>query len=204
MSASVADATRQTEKGFRGSVIPSNRHWAATQVLSAEDFSRESSKLTSVPSADDVENFGPVDPDAERAILGSFILQPRLIKEALSIGLRVQDFFFDSHRRIYSAILDLVQSGHALDLITLADALRQHGDLEAVGGVGYVACLPDGAVPVDKHVLQHTKIVIKKAQLRELRQLSCRFESALAAPAADPEKFALAYMARVKEIIAPR
>jgi replicative DNA helicase len=80
----------------------------------------------------------PHSPDAERALLGCVLLAPAWL-EWVSQHLSVDDFYLASHRLIFRAFLDLM--GTTLDVVTVADLLRQKGELEKVGGVSYLASL---------------------------------------------------------------
>jgi replicative DNA helicase len=108
----------------------------------------------------------PSNPEAERAILGAILLDNGMINAAAE-RLRREDFFLDSHRRIYEQMLHLYETGRAIDPITLQDALRRAGELELVGGTAYIASLFDG-VPRFANIDNYTKIVKDKSILRRL------------------------------------
>ncbi|MCW5967805.1 MAG: replicative DNA helicase [Blastocatellales bacterium] len=108
----------------------------------------------------------PSNPEAERAILGAILLDNGMINAAAE-RLRREDFFLDSHRRIYEQMLHLYETGRAIDPITLQDALRRSGELELVGGTAYIASLFDG-VPRFANIDNYTKIVKDKSILRRL------------------------------------
>ena len=73
------------------------------------------------------------------AVLGSILLDNGMLNQAAEKH-KHEDFFLESHRRIFDQMLKLFERGHS-DPITLVDGLRQAGDLEAVGGVAYVSQL---------------------------------------------------------------
>jgi replicative DNA helicase len=106
----------------------------------------------------------PSNVEAERSILGGILLDSRAYSEAAE-RLRPEDFSLDSHRRIYSTMRELSETSEPIDIITLVEALGKN--LEAVGGVGYIAALLDG-VP-DRPSIQHYCAIVRgKAQLRGL------------------------------------
>jgi DnaB-like helicase N terminal domain len=82
---------------------------------------------------------GPVPPpqnvDAEQSVLGAVLLSdtalPTLIDDE---RLEPDDFYRKGHARIYQAMLDLHALGEPIDPLTLAEHLKQAGELEAVGG----------------------------------------------------------------------
>jgi replicative DNA helicase len=108
----------------------------------------------------------PASVDAERSILGAILLDAFSYSEASS-ALLPDHFSLDSHRRIYSRMLVLGESGRAIDLISLAEELSKNKELEAVGGVAYLSSLTDG-VPKRPSIEQHIRIVQDKALLRGL------------------------------------
>src|SRR6478609_5615879 len=79
----------------------------------------------------------PANPDAERAILGAILLDNSIYFQAAE-RLQADHFSLDSHRRIYLRMSELSEMGKPIDYVTLPDILRQHKELEAVGGDAYV------------------------------------------------------------------
>ncbi|MBV9773089.1 MAG: replicative DNA helicase, partial [Gemmatimonadetes bacterium] len=65
------------------------------------------------------------------------------------------------------AMIRLWERGEVIDAVTLAEELKNVGDLEAVGGMAYVAQLLD-AVPTAANVEYHARIIREKAVLRRL------------------------------------
>lgn len=108
----------------------------------------------------------PASTHAEVAILGAMILDSLAISDATA-KLRTEDFSLDSHRRIYQAMLDLVAVGHAVDFITLREALLKKKELDAIGGTGYLASLTEG-IPRNYNIEGYVRIVKDKSLLRQL------------------------------------
>ncbi len=100
------------------------------------------------------------------AVLGSMLLD----EEAVSCAVEKLDancFYKDTHRKIFQAISDLFNANKAVDLITLIDALKQDGFLEAVGGASYLTSLAN-AVPTSANINHYANIVREKYILRTL------------------------------------
>jgi replicative DNA helicase len=108
----------------------------------------------------------PANVEAERSILGAILLDNFSYNQAAEY-LKPEDFSLDSHRRIYSRMMDLAESSRAIDMITLVEELERHKELEAIGDVGYVSGLVDG-VPDRPSIEHYIKIVRDKALLRGL------------------------------------
>ena len=108
----------------------------------------------------------PANVEAERSILGAILLDNLSYNQAAE-HLRAEDFSLDSHRRIYSRMVDLAESSRPIDMITLIEELDRRKELEAIGDVGYVSSLVDG-VPDRPSIEHYIKIVRDKALLRGL------------------------------------
>jgi replicative DNA helicase len=108
----------------------------------------------------------PASADAERAILGAILLDNSTYPQAAE-HLLADDFSLDSHRRVYLRMMELAESGRAIDFVTLTEQLGQHNEIESVGGTVYVMSLTDG-LPRVKNIDQYVRIVKDKALLRGL------------------------------------
>ena len=81
--------------------------------------------------------------------------------------LKPEDFYREDDKIIYEAILNLYNRAEPVDIITLKTELQSMKQLEAVGGLEYIAELPD-KVPTTANVEQYIKIVEEKSALRAL------------------------------------
>jgi replicative DNA helicase len=109
----------------------------------------------------------PANVEAERSVLGAILLDSKAYDEAAAHGLNASEFSLDSHRRIYSRIVELAESSRPIDTITLVEELDRHNELGTVGDVGYVSGLMDG-VPDRPSIKHYLKIVREKAAQRKL------------------------------------
>jgi replicative DNA helicase len=108
----------------------------------------------------------PSNLEAERSILGAILLDNSVCNQAMEM-MRRDDFFLDSHRRIYDKMILLSERGSSIDLVTLSEELRRATEFEQVGGATYIASLIDG-VPRTDTIEPYVKIVKSKAILRKL------------------------------------
>jgi replicative DNA helicase len=108
----------------------------------------------------------PNNTDAERSLLGAALIDGGAAVEILSL-VRPDDFYNSFHKTIFQHIELVHAQGGAPDLITVSDAIRSAGKLEASGGIGYIASLIDG-VPRVSNLHHYADIVRKKAKLRRL------------------------------------
>ncbi len=108
----------------------------------------------------------PASIDAERSILGAILLENQAYNEAAE-RLRPEDFALESHRRIYSRMAELIDIGRAVDIVTLSEELAKRKEVEAVGGVAYLASLTEG-LPRRLSIEEYVRIVKDKSLLRQL------------------------------------
>jgi replicative DNA helicase len=108
----------------------------------------------------------PSNVEAERSILGAILLDNAVCNQAIEL-LRRDDFFLDSHRRIFDKMVALSERLMPIDLITLSDELRRAGEFEQIGGATYIASLIDG-VPRTDTIEPYAKLVKQKSMLRKL------------------------------------
>lgn len=123
-----------------------------------------------MPNDYQLEKGLPVNLDAERAVIGSVLIQPDLYDEAVEY-LVGDEFSLDAHRRIWNRIKELRESNRPVDMILLCDLLERHGEVEAIGGVAYLSSLIDG-VPERPSIKHYVQIVKRKAMLRGLINVS--------------------------------
>ena len=108
----------------------------------------------------------PHDTEAEQAVIGSMLTDKDAIIASIE-ALKEDDFYREDNKTIYSAILNLYNRAEPVDIITLKAELSSLGKLEAVGGLEYLAELPD-KVPTTANVDKYIKIVEEKSLLRNL------------------------------------
>jgi len=108
----------------------------------------------------------PHNDEAERSTLGAALIDNRIM-DALSAALRAGDFYRESHRHIWRAMLTLHKRGEALDTITLADQLNAEGQLDLVGGPNFIARL-SSEVPSAANFNFYAQIVKRKSTLRQI------------------------------------
>jgi replicative DNA helicase len=124
---------------------------------------------------------GPVAPpqnlEAEQSVLGAVLLSDTALP-ALIIDERLhpEDFYRESHGRIYRAMLDLHTQGEPVDALTLVEHLKQAGELETVGGRAAIDLLA-ASVPAVGNVRQYARIVRDNAMLRRLLHASYEIQA---------------------------
>ena len=110
----------------------------------------------------------PSDIEAEQAVLGSMLTDKEAVISAIET-LKQEDFYREDNKAIYGAILNLYDKGEPIDVITLKAELISVGKFDLVGGLEYIASLPDMA-PTSANIDKYIKIVEEKSMLRSLIQ----------------------------------
>ncbi len=115
---------------------------------------------------DNLRKVPPQNLEAESSVLGGILLENEAVNQVLEL-LRPEDFYRESHRKVFRAIVELSDRSEPVDLITLSDFLKNRGELEAVGGTAYLASLAD-FVPTAANISYYARIVREKSILRRL------------------------------------
>ncbi len=109
----------------------------------------------------------PQNDEAEKAVLGAILIENSIINQVLEI-LTPEDFYKDSHSKIFSCMIDLDKENNPIDVLTLYEYMGNKGSLlEDVGGSAYLTYLTD-IVPTAANVAHYARIVKDKSILRKL------------------------------------
>lgn len=122
----------------------------------------------------------------EQSFLSGILRNPQSLAEAAPL-LRADDLTEDGHQRIYKAALALWDGAKVVDLATLADALFKSGDIDNIGGYGYLAELYD-TEPTGCLVVQHAEILRDNALLRRLSTVGGAIQYAAEHPSGSAEE----------------
>lgn len=117
-----------------------------------------------------LERIPPHSMEAEQSVLGSMLLDKEAVSSATEV-LKIEDFYSEGNREIYSIMIRLYESGQPVDLVTVVDELYQKGTIEGIGGITYITNL-SRFVPSTANVKFYIRIVEEKAILRKLIKAS--------------------------------
>lgn len=109
----------------------------------------------------------PYNDDAEKAVIGSIMIDGNEVLRKIGHILNPGDFFDKTHEVIYEHARDLYNSGIEPDLITLVDALKASGWYDNIGGGAYLTNVTN-YVPTTLHCVQYAKLVAKYATARRI------------------------------------
>ncbi len=148
--------------------------------------SRRSEDAVHTASSELLRKVPPHNLEAEQAVLGGIFVRNDIFHQLVDL-LTADDFYSPAHRTIYAACEELYRRGQPMDLVTVAEHLTNHGQLDAVGGSVYLASLTD-AVASGANAVFHAEIVRDKAIRRRLIQTAAEVLTACFNPGEDTER----------------
>lgn len=113
-----------------------------------------------------LDRLPPHNLDAEKAVLGSMLLDPECCDD-LALILKPQDFYADANRKIYSHAMAIHNDGKRLDSLLLHDRIKAAGDLEYVGGVAYLIEVAD-SVPHAANAVHYAQAIRDTCRVRQV------------------------------------
>ena len=113
-----------------------------------------------------LDRLPPQSLDSEKGVVGSLLLDPRLINDVAPI-LKVEDFYADANRKLFGHLVAMHEAGSRIDTTLLVERLKVEGDFEAIGGAAHLHEIIN-SVAVAAHAVHYAKIVREKAQRRRL------------------------------------
>ena len=104
--------------------------------------------------------------EAEQSVLGGLLLSADAW-DAVSEAVVDSDFYRPDHRLIFRQIAKLAEASEPVDVITVADKLEARGELDAAGGLPYLAELAQNT-PSASNIRAYAQVVRERASLRQL------------------------------------
>ena len=112
----------------------------------------------------------PQSIEAEQAVLGSMLTSSEAVNKAQEI-LSAESFYVDAHKKIFEVMIELFNNNEPIDVLSVDNKLQQNNQIDSVGGSYFITGLPD-LVPSTANVEYYAKIVLEKASLRKLIEVS--------------------------------
>lgn len=110
----------------------------------------------------------PYSAEAESAVLGAILLDAlRTIELCYEAGITEESFWIAPNRTIFETAIRMNGAGQPVDMVTITEALRVRGELDAVGGTVAIERLVD-ATPAVAHADYYTTILREKHLLRRI------------------------------------
>ncbi len=113
-----------------------------------------------------LDGLPPQNLDAEKAALGSLLLDADLCDEVALI-IAAEDFYADANKRLYRHILEMREAGKRIDVLLLIERLKKNYELEEVGGSAYITEVAQ-SVPWAANAAYYARSVAEAAKLRRI------------------------------------
>ena len=133
------------------------------------DLKRSPRRKPAPSNAGRVDRLPPHSPEAEQGVLGCVLLSPNdCMGECVEKFKSGEEVFYDlRHQTIFTVLAEMYDHREAIDIITLQQRLKNQQLLEEVGGIAYLATLPD-TVPSAANLRYYLDIVQEKYLLRKM------------------------------------
>lgn len=124
----------------------------------------------------------PHDLTAEAAVLSCVLLgEPPLT------GLRPEDFYSEAHRQIYAGACAVHATGQPVDVVQVGSWLKDHGRIDQVGGLGYLAEVLNVAPAISNVGAYADTVRRKAAQRRAIGELQFGIANLYASNGTSPQ-----------------
>ncbi len=108
----------------------------------------------------------PQNVDAEKSLLGCLMIDKNAIIKVADI-IWPEDFYKQTHQEIYRICQGLFEKGEPIDILSVANRLKETNKFEEIGGHGYLTDLIN-SVATATNILHYAKIIQNKRILRNL------------------------------------
>ncbi len=108
----------------------------------------------------------PYSIEAEQAVLGSVIVDPKCLNE-IAVQMKTDYFFVPQHKEIYSAMSSMYELSQTIDFVSLLEKLKKDGVYDESGGKAYLTQLVQ-TVPSSANVLTYVAIIRERYYARAL------------------------------------
>jgi replicative DNA helicase len=104
--------------------------------------------------------------EAEQSLIGGLLLD-NVAWDRIADIVAEGDFYRDDHRRIFSHIRRLVESGRPADVVTVYESIEKSNEVDQTGGMAYLGEIAN-ATPSAANIRRYAEIVRERAVLRKL------------------------------------
>lgn len=137
----------------------------------------------------------PASLEAEQALIGSALLRPSGLDEWYEM-VWLEDFYSDKNKTVFTAISELYRANQPIDVVSVAEILKNQGKLDVCGGYVYLAQLAEH-VGTAANAPYYARLVRQKAMLRQLLETSQTITQGCLGYQDDPEGF----VAQAEELV---
>jgi replicative DNA helicase len=131
----------------------------------------------------------PQNIEAEESVLGAMLIAGEAAIEPIMVDVRLhaEDFYRDSHRAVYEAIISLYSKNEAVDVLTVCAELEERGQLDTAGGKSAVHELAT-AVPAAGNARYYAEIVKGESKRRRLLSVAHKIVARVGERIGEPQE----------------
>jgi replicative DNA helicase len=119
-----------------------------------------------MPEREVADRLLPQSREAERSVLGSILRDPPILGDVVQV-VRSEHFYADAHQKIFDAMIALQDEQRPIDMVMMAEHLKEQKQIEDIGGYTYLGELWDAA-PTAANAVYYAQVVRDKAIVRNL------------------------------------
>ncbi len=108
--------------------------------------------------------------EAEESVIGGVLIDNEAFDRIGGL-VAAPDFYVERHAHVFAAMSAMCEQGMPMDVVTVAERLRQRGELDKIGGAAYLAELSE-RVPTAANIEHYARIIREKGVLRRLIRAS--------------------------------
>ena len=108
----------------------------------------------------------PYSVEAEQAVLGSVIIDPKAFNEIAS-QVKPEYFYIPQHKELYTTMAEMYELSQTIDFVSLLERLKRDGVYDEAGGKAYLTQLVQ-MVPSPENVLTYVAIIRERYYARAL------------------------------------
>lgn len=112
----------------------------------------------------------PHSVEAEQALVGALIADGNAW-DRVGDSVRAADFYTDQHRRIFTHIAVLCNSGKVCDIVSLFNSISESNEQDQTGGLQYLGELANNSAS-SAQIKTHATIIKSKAALRRVQEIA--------------------------------
>lgn len=110
--------------------------------------------------------------EAEQSVIGGLLIDPSKLDDVCEL-ITEADYYNSDNRIIFAAICAMANDNQPVDVITLSEKLDAIGDLERVGGIGYLVEMHNNT-PSAANIMSYAKIIADRSMDRRIVEAGAR------------------------------
>lgn len=146
-----------------------------------------------------MDRLPPEELDAEMALIGASLIDSGALEEARAVVTNAHCFYTPAHRLLWDFLLDYSEMGGPHDLVIVSKALRDRGQLEAVGGEEYLIHLAESFADTT-NAIYYARLVVQAHELRQLMSIGHDLMNAGCEMGAKPDELVAKFGAAITEV----